>query len=99
MSDSAPPTSQVPEPSSAVRAAKIRWDTIENMYLITLTSMLLAWGKMDIEWWAGINGIILGVVNIPKALGKGPQSIGMLIGTSALTKKAIAAAALAGRHL
>lgn len=99
MSDSdKPPTSQAPEPSATVRAAKVRWDTIENMFVIAVTSVLFAVGKIDVYWWSGINGAVLGLVNLPKAMGRGPQSISMLIGSSSLAKKAIGAA-MAAKHL
>ena len=61
MSDSdKPPTSQVPEPSAQVRAARVRWDTIENMFVIAVTSVLFAVGKIDVYWWSAINGAVLG---------------------------------------
>lgn len=93
-----PPTSQAPEPSATVRAAKVRWDTIENMFVIAVTSVLFVLGKIDVYWWSGINGAVLGLVNLPKALGRGPQSIGMMLTSSGMAKKAIGAA-LAARNL
>ena len=93
-----PPTAETPEPSASVRAARVRWDTIENMFVIAVTSVLFAVGKIDVYWWSGINGAVLGLVNLPKALGKGPQSIGMMLGSSSLAKKAIGAA-MAAKHL